>query len=168
VACLRSLGPHAIFTPPLSILLTHQEVKKRGLLRNVTKIPADNCSNPLRKIIFAFVKFYREISEGVFAVLSRGQQGAELGRYTVIEIRVRNRVRMATYLGAESRVSPERPFPAARVSPVRPKAINNRVPSERGKHPRARNDYDEETDDENYMNPEPGFQSGPGDSLDAD
>jgi len=36
------------------------------------------------------------------------------------------------------------------------------------KHPRAHNDYDEETANENYMNPEPGFQSGPGDSVDAD
>jgi len=32
---------------------------------------------------------------------------------------------------------------------------------------RARNDYDEETAYESYMNPEPGFQSGPGDSVDA-
>ena len=55
----------------------------------------------------------------------------------VLEIRVRNRVRVAKYLGAESRVSPERPFPAApesRVSPVWPQALNNRVPSERGKN----------------------------------
>ena len=35
-------------------------------------------------------------------------------------------------------------------------------------HPRARNDYDEEAAYESYMNPEPGFQSGPGDSVDAD
>jgi len=35
-------------------------------------------------------------------------------------------------------------------------------------HPRARNDYDEETAYESYMNPEPGFQSGPGDSTNAD
>jgi len=34
--------------------------------------------------------------------------------------------------------------------------------------PRARNDYDEETAYESYMNPEPGFQSGPGDSANAD
>jgi hypothetical protein len=32
----------------------------------------------------------------------------------------------------------------------------------------ARNDYDEETAYESYMNPEPGFQSGPGDSENAD
>ena len=32
--------------------------------------------------------------------------------------------------------------------------------------PRARDDYDEETAYESYMNPEPGFQSGPGDSAD--
>ena len=31
-----------------------------------------------------------------------------------------------------------------------------------------RNDYDEETAYECYMNPEPGFQSGPGDSANAD
>ena len=36
------------------------------------------------------------------------------------------------------------------------------------KYPRARNDYDEETAYESYMNPEPGFKSGPGDSVDAD
>ena len=35
-------------------------------------------------------------------------------------------------------------------------------------HPRARNDYDEVTAYESYINPEPGFQSGPGDSVDAD
>jgi hypothetical protein len=35
-------------------------------------------------------------------------------------------------------------------------------------HPRARNDYDEETTYESYMNLKPGFQSGPGDSVDAD
>ena len=33
---------------------------------------------------------------------------------------------------------------------------------------RARNDYDEETAYESYANPEPGFQFGPGDSVDAD
>ena len=33
---------------------------------------------------------------------------------------------------------------------------------------KARNDYDEETAFESYMNPEPGFQSGPGDSANAD
>ena len=38
----------------------------------------------------------------------------------------------------------------------------------RCQHPRARNDYDEETAYESYMNPEPGFQSGPGDSTNAD
>jgi len=32
----------------------------------------------------------------------------------------------------------------------------------------ARNDYDEETAYESYINPEPGFQSGPGDSAYAD
>ena len=36
------------------------------------------------------------------------------------------------------------------------------------KNPRARSDYDEETAYESYMNPESGFQSGPGDSVDAD
>jgi hypothetical protein len=35
-------------------------------------------------------------------------------------------------------------------------------------HPRARNDYDEETAFESYMSPEPGFHSGPGDSTNAD
>jgi len=33
---------------------------------------------------------------------------------------------------------------------------------------KTRNDYDEETAYESYMNPEPGFQSGPGGSVDAD
>ena len=37
----------------------------------------------------------------------------------------------------------------------------------RAKANRARNDYDEETAYESYMNPEPGFQSGPGVSVDA-
>jgi len=41
-------------------------------------------------------------------------------------------------------------------------------PTTTKKHPRARNDYDEETAYESYMNPEPGFQSGPGDSANAD
>ena len=32
----------------------------------------------------------------------------------------------------------------------------------------TRNDYDEEAAYESYMNPEPGFQSGLGDAVDAD
>jgi len=51
------------------------------------------------------------------------------------------------------------------VSNVRNYKKNN---GETRKHPRARNDYDEETAYESYMNPEPGFQSGPGDSTNAD
>ena len=39
---------------------------------------------------------------------------------------------------------------------------------DKSQNPRARNDYDEETAYESYMNPEPGFQSGPGDSTNAD
>jgi len=35
-------------------------------------------------------------------------------------------------------------------------------------HPRACNDYDEETAYDSYVNPKPGFQSSPGDSEDAD
>ena len=42
------------------------------------------------------------------------------------------------------------------------------APRDQSQHPRARNDYDEEAAYESYMNPEPGFQSGPGDSVDAD
>jgi len=42
------------------------------------------------------------------------------------------------------------------------------APRDQSQHPRARKDYDEETAHESYMNPEPGFQSGPGDSVDAD
>jgi len=42
------------------------------------------------------------------------------------------------------------------------------APRDQSQHPRARNDYDEETAYEGYMNPEPGFQSGPGDSAEAD
>jgi len=42
------------------------------------------------------------------------------------------------------------------------------APRDQSQHPRARNDYDEETAYESYMNPEPGFQSGPGDSANAD
>ena len=41
-------------------------------------------------------------------------------------------------------------------------------PRDQSQHPRARNDYDEEAAYESYMNPEPGFQSGPGDSANAD
>ena len=54
--------------------------------------------------------------------------------------------------------------------PIDPSNRNFRDQSPREKecHPRARNDYDEETAHESYMNPEPGFQSGPGDSVDAD
>ena len=43
-----------------------------------------------------------------------------------------------------------------------------KAPRDQSQHPRARNDYDEEIAYESYMNPEPGFQSGPGDSVDAD
>jgi len=42
------------------------------------------------------------------------------------------------------------------------------APRDQSQHPRARNDYDEETAYESYLNPEPGFQSGPGGSVDAD
>jgi len=42
------------------------------------------------------------------------------------------------------------------------------APRDQSQHPSARNDYDEEAAYESYMNPEPGFQSGPGDSVDAD
>ena len=42
------------------------------------------------------------------------------------------------------------------------------APQDQSHHPRARNDYDEEAAYGSYMNPEPGFQSGPGDSVDAD
>jgi len=42
------------------------------------------------------------------------------------------------------------------------------APRDQRQHPRARNDFDEETACESYMNPEPGFQSGPGDAIDAD
>ena len=40
-------------------------------------------------------------------------------------------------------------------------------PRDQSQHPRARNDYDEKAAYESYMNPEPDFQSGPGDSVDA-
>ena len=42
------------------------------------------------------------------------------------------------------------------------------APRDQSQHLGARNDYDEEIAYESYMNPEPGFQSGPGDSVDAD
>ena len=42
------------------------------------------------------------------------------------------------------------------------------APRDQSQHPRARDDYDEETAYGSYMNPELGFQSGPGDSVDAD
>jgi len=42
------------------------------------------------------------------------------------------------------------------------------APWDQSQHPRARNDLDEETAYERYMKPEPGFQSGPRGSVDAD
>jgi len=42
------------------------------------------------------------------------------------------------------------------------------APRDQSQHPRARNDYDEKAACESYMNPEPGFKSGPGGSVDAD
>ena len=42
------------------------------------------------------------------------------------------------------------------------------APRDQSQNPRTRNDYDEETAYEFHMNPEPGFQSGPGDYVDAD
>ena len=42
------------------------------------------------------------------------------------------------------------------------------APRDLSQHPRARNDYDEETAYDSYMNPEPGFQSGLGVSVNAD
>jgi len=39
---------------------------------------------------------------------------------------------------------------------------------DQSQHPRARNDHDEEAAYGGYMSPESGFQSGPGDSVDAD
>ena len=42
------------------------------------------------------------------------------------------------------------------------------APLDQSQHPRAHNDYDEETAYVSYMNTESGFQSGPGDSVDAD
>jgi hypothetical protein len=41
------------------------------------------------------------------------------------------------------------------------------APKDHPQHPRAPHGYDEETAYDSYMNPEPGFQSGPGDSVDA-
>jgi len=42
------------------------------------------------------------------------------------------------------------------------------APRDQSQHPRARSGYDEEAAYDSYMNPEPGFQPGPGDSVDAD
>jgi len=42
------------------------------------------------------------------------------------------------------------------------------APLDQRQHPRAPDGYDEETAYESYMNPEPGYQSGPGDFVDAD
>ena len=39
---------------------------------------------------------------------------------------------------------------------------------DQSQYSRSRNDYDEETDYESYMNPESGFQFGPSDPVDAD
>ena len=43
-----------------------------------------------------------------------------------------------------------------------------KIARDQSQHPSARNDFDEEATYESYMNPEPGFQSGPGNSVDAD
>jgi len=51
----------------------------------------------------------------------------------------------------------------ARLMPDRRSLVQApNAPRDQSQHPRARNDYDEETAYESYMNPEPGFQSGPG------
>ena len=42
------------------------------------------------------------------------------------------------------------------------------APRDQSQHPRARSGYYVETANDSYMNPEPGFQPGPGDSVDAD
>jgi len=42
------------------------------------------------------------------------------------------------------------------------------APRDQSQHPRARNDYDEVAAYDSYMNPEAGFQFGPGDFVDAD
>ena len=47
------------------------------------------------------------------------------------------------------------------------KQTQKRSKSGSKKHPRARNDFGEEAAYESYTNPEPGFQSSPGDSVDA-
>jgi len=64
-------------------------------------------------------------------------------------------------------------LPRTRGVPIKIKERRSLVqapnaPRDQSQHPRARNDYDEEAAYESYMNPEPGFQSGPGDSVDAD
>ena len=41
------------------------------------------------------------------------------------------------------------------------------VPRDQSQHPRARNDYDDGAAYEGYTNPEPGYLSVPGDSVDA-
>ena len=53
------------------------------------------------------------------------------------------------------------------IGPPRPEGHGDLRVDLRG-DPLARNDYDEEAAYESVMNPEPGFQSGPGDSVDAD
>jgi len=57
----------------------------------------------------------------------------------------------------------------ARLMPDRRSLVQAlNAPRDQSQHPRARNDYDEEAANESYMNPETGFQSGPGDAVDAD
>ena len=59
--------------------------------------------------------------------------------------------------------------PLQKVSePTRNRRESSNEKPKPSQHLRARNDYDEETAYESYMNPEPGFQSGPGDSANAD
>jgi len=49
-----------------------------------------------------------------------------------------------------------------------PATVREKIKENKALFFRARSDYDEETAHESYLNPEPGFQSGPGDTVDAD
>jgi len=68
------------------------------------------------------------------------------------------------------------PGALSRVRAYRPSCMLDRrslvqapnAPRDHSQHPHARNDYDEETSYESNKNPEPGLQSDPGDSTDAE
>ena len=59
-------------------------------------------------------------------------------------------------------------MPLVYIASAMPATVREKIKENKALFFRARSDYDEETAHESYLNPEPGFQSGPGDTVDAD